>query len=613
MTSLAEVELLVTPGSSGANQLTVSPTKDTHTGRTGSPSTGTFATFVGAKNTSAADYSARIDWGDGSTSAGTISAGQLSSYSVQGAHTYTRPGYYRVTVTVTAPKGRSATGVSGITVSQSATGGIVPGFDGVCISDDGVAADCDGGGYSYSRQALAAAGAPQGKLLTVPGSAQNGQSLHFVLPAVAAGSPDNAKGDGQTVPVALPADATRIAFIGAGTEGNQTSTATLTFSDGSTQDVDMNFPDWTLGGGGSVPAPYTSVAATQYRLDDGSQDGARPYLFAAPAITLPAGKTLTGVIMATQPGTEKDQGRVHLFSIADDGTPAPALAVTAAPDSSADPNQTTTVALGQASGGATGATRTARVQWGDKSITEDAAVSPSGAISGRHSWMLPGRYTVHVTVSDGQDSATTTKTVTVGRVIGQTAAVSSRSVRPGTAVTASGTRFRPGEKVSVLLATPHRVISTVTADRQGRVSSRLTVPAGTASGLYAVIVTGARSQRPATVTVHVSDAAQQRAGSRLLPTLVLSSTTAMPGERVTASGTGYRRNQSVPVYAVTGGGTTVRIATAHTNGDGVFTATFVVPALTGGIRSLHTANAVAASVPPARTPFRIVRTPHGSR
>ena len=585
----------------------MSPTKDDHQGRTGSPATGTFATFVGAKGTTASDYTATIDWGDGSTSTGTITAGQLSSYSVQGTHSYDKPGYYRVTVTVSGAKS-TASGVSGITISQSATGGIVPGFDGVCISDDGVSADCDGGNYSYSRQALQAAGAPQGKVLSVPNS-----QLHFVLPAVAAGQPDNAKGDGQTVPVSLPSDATHIAFIGAGTEGNQTASATLKFSDGSTQSVDMSFPDWTLGGGGTPPAPYVSVAASQYRLHNGSQDPAKPYLFAAPAIALPAGKTLTGVVMPQQPGTEKDQGRVHLFSIADDGTPAPALTITAAPDSSAQTGQATTVALGAASGGANGATRTARVQWGDASITADATIDPSGAITGQHTWTAPGTYTVHVTVSDGQDSATTSKTVTVGSAAAQTAVLSSRSLRSGSTVTASGTGFRPGEQVDVLLATPHRVTRTVTADGRGRVSTRLTVPAGTASGTYAVIATGRRSLRPATVTASVTNPAQLVPATAVLPTLVLSSTTAMPGEQVTASGTGYQRNQAVPVFAVTGNGRTVRVATAHANGDGVFTKTFVVPAVSGGIRSVHTANAVATSGAPASSPFRMVRVPHGSR
>jgi hypothetical protein len=317
--------------------------------------------------------------------------------------------------------------------------------------------------------------------------------------------------------------------------------------------------------------------------------------------------------MPNQPGTEKDQGRVHLFSIADDGTAPQALTITAAPDSAATTGQATTVALGSASGGATGATRTARVQWGDTSVTQDATVDPAGAITGQHTWTAPGTYPVHVTVSDGQDSATTVKTVTVGNAPAQTAALSSQSLTPGSTVTASGTGFRPGERVTVLLATPHRVTRTVTADRSGRVSTDLAVPAGTASGLYAVIATGARTQRPATVTARVTNAADQPAATTVLPTLVLSSTTAMPGEQVTASGTGYRRNQRVPVYAVTGAGRTVQVATAHANGDGVFTKAFVVPALAGGITSVHATNQRATAARPASTPFRIVRTPHGSR
>jgi hypothetical protein len=45
----------------------------------------------------------------------------------------------------------------------------------------------------------------------------------------------------------------------------------------------------------------------------------------------------------------------------------------------------------------------------------------------------------------------------------------------------------------------------------------------------------------------------------------------------------------------------------------VFTKTFVVPAVAGGIRSVHTANAVAKAAAPASSPFRIVKTPPGRR
>ncbi|MBE7163630.1 MAG: PKD domain-containing protein, partial [Williamsia herbipolensis] len=518
------------PGSSGATKLAVTPTSKTTSTRTGSEVSPTLATFVAAKGASASKYSATIDWGDGTTSAGTLSAGQLNSYSVRGSHTYAKPGWYRVAVTVTDGK-QSAVGYAGIDVAVAATGGITPGFDGTCIADDGVQADCDGGGYSYSRQALEAAGAPQGKSLDVPGT-----DLHFTLPAVAAGTPDNAKGSGQTVPVDLPKDATKIAFVGAGTEGNQTSTATLKYSDGSTQSVPLNFPDWTLGGGGSVPSGYTSVAATQYRLDEGGRDGAKPYLFAAAPITLESGKTLAGVVMPKQPGTEKDQGRVHVFSIADNGTAPAALTTKAGADATATTGTAASVKLASASGG-TG-TRTARVQWGDASQTADATVSADGVVTGSHTWTKPGTYTVHVTVSDPQTSVTSALTVTVADKKAQTLSVADDSLSPGNKLTVTGTGFEPGERVALSLATPSADRTTVTADSSGRVKTTLAVPSSTRDGRYAITAVGTRTKLPATATVGVENKALSDAAPRVRSTLVLSSNTATPGERVTASGTG---------------------------------------------------------------------------
>jgi predicted alpha-1,2-mannosidase len=614
--SLAEVELLVKPGSSGTQKLAVVPTSAALTGRTGSAISATLATFVGTSKSTAADYTASLDWGDGSTSAGTITPGQLNSYAVQGSHTYAKPGYYRVAISVTDGK-RTATGFVGITVSVAATGGIAAAFDGTCIADDGVSLDCDGGGYSYSRQALAAAGVTQGESVTVANSAVNGSSLHFTLPAVAAGQPDNAKGDGQTIPVTVPADATRIAFIGAGTEGDQSAAATLTYSDGSTQPVAMNFPDWTLGGGGApVPTGFTSVAATAYRLNAGAQDPAKPYLFAAPAITLAAGKTLTGVVMPKQPGTEKDQGRVHVFAIADDGTPAPALKVAPAAAANATTGVPATLTLGTVTGGAPGTARTGRVQWGDASNTTDATVTTAAngtvTVSGSHTWTVAGTYTVHLTVSDGQNSSTASTTVTVADPSQESIAVSPTSAAPSAKVTVTGIGFRAGERVSVSLSTPIASATKVTADKRGRISAKLVVPARSAAGVYAVTAIGSTSQVPATATLSVLDPTAAADVTEVRSTLVLSSTTATPGERVTASGTGYQPNQTVTITATAGDGSTARLGTVRANGDGVFTTTFVVPTLSGGMRSVGTTNAAAPNAPPASKPFSTIKTPHGT-
>jgi uncharacterized repeat protein (TIGR01451 family) len=68
----------------------------------GASFSGSVATFTDPDTTAtASEYSATIDWGDGTaTSAGTIS-GSAGSFSVSGTHTYAEEGTYPVTVTIT--------------------------------------------------------------------------------------------------------------------------------------------------------------------------------------------------------------------------------------------------------------------------------------------------------------------------------------------------------------------------------------------------------------------------------------------------------------------------------------------------------------------------------
>src|SRR5712692_8016164 len=68
----------------------------------GSPFTGTVATFTDPDtNATAAEYSATIDWGDGSSSAGTISGLKGGPFTVSGSHTYKEEGTYTVKVHIT--------------------------------------------------------------------------------------------------------------------------------------------------------------------------------------------------------------------------------------------------------------------------------------------------------------------------------------------------------------------------------------------------------------------------------------------------------------------------------------------------------------------------------
>jgi hypothetical protein len=81
---------------------------------------GAVATFTDANpNATAGEFSATILWGDGATSAGTVTANADGSFAVSGDHVYAEEGCYPVTVTVLDQGGSAATayGVAQVTDS----------------------------------------------------------------------------------------------------------------------------------------------------------------------------------------------------------------------------------------------------------------------------------------------------------------------------------------------------------------------------------------------------------------------------------------------------------------------------------------------------------------
>ncbi len=88
----------------------------------GKPFTETVASFTDADiNATAADYSATIGWGDGSSSAGTVT-GAAGAFTVSGSHIYAEEGADQVTVTITDTDNpsNSATAKSTATVADAA-------------------------------------------------------------------------------------------------------------------------------------------------------------------------------------------------------------------------------------------------------------------------------------------------------------------------------------------------------------------------------------------------------------------------------------------------------------------------------------------------------------
>ena len=216
---------------------------------------------------------------------GTFHVDKVGSASVTiTAAASTPDGRYPVTVSMKAADGTALPQV-GFTVVVGQPNSFFVLREGVGISDDNgdhTEADYDGGGVSYSRQALAAAG-------LTPGGTGMVQGLTFTWPDVPAGDPDNVPADGQLLNLNLPAGTTKLSFIGSAVNGNQQTTATLNYADGSTSPIDLSFSDWTLGGGGdTLHYGNLIVATTPYRNESGGgKDNVTTHIFATAPVTLP--------------------------------------------------------------------------------------------------------------------------------------------------------------------------------------------------------------------------------------------------------------------------------------------------------------------------------------
>ncbi|OLB76443.1 MAG: alpha-mannosidase [Actinobacteria bacterium 13_2_20CM_2_71_6] len=220
------------------------------------------------------------------------------------------PGFSHVPVTLHAADG-SALPDTAVSLTVARVGTLLWYYNNTGVSDDNApgGADLDGGGFSYSEQALVAAGAR-------PGGQVNAGSFSFTWPADPVALPDNIMvgGGNQTLDLSgTPATATKLALLGSGTNGNVAGTLTITYTDGTTQAAQVGFGDWTLGGGGEgLQFGNVVAAATPYRNSSGGPQQVFTYVFATAPIALQAGKQVASV---TLPATTNG-GDMHVFSIA---------------------------------------------------------------------------------------------------------------------------------------------------------------------------------------------------------------------------------------------------------------------------------------------------------
>ncbi len=211
-------------------------------------------------------------------------------------------GYHPVNVTVQVTGGKTTT--RKLTLKVAAEGTWFAALDNTGISDDPGTheeANFDGGGYSYSKQALAAAGLEPGKPGTVSG-------LGFVWPQEPFGRPDNLAANGQQV--VLPTPVSTLSFVGSAINGSRTAQGTLTYTDGSTAPFDLGFSDWTLGGGGGqLQYGNVVVAKTPYRNGIGGSQEVATFILATKPVAAPEGKRIAKITFPKNSG-------LHVFALA---------------------------------------------------------------------------------------------------------------------------------------------------------------------------------------------------------------------------------------------------------------------------------------------------------
>jgi predicted alpha-1,2-mannosidase len=310
-------------------------------------------------------------------------SGRASAKVTVGVGADATDGRHTITFHLTTKGGEQKTVTLGIAVAKP--GELWPYYTNAGVTDDTntSAATYDGGGWSYSAQALAAAGVTPGGTVTADG-------VDYTWPDEPSGSLDNIEASGQTIPLAAPAHASKIGLLGSATNsgsGGAGGTATITYTDGSTSQFTAKFSDWTLGAGGFPPiAGNFDVVSMPYRNFSGNQrDNVTTHVFAMDA-PVSVAKTVASITLPQSSG-----GDMHVFAISLPA--APDHAVTATPAS-------------QKGAGKAGSDATYQVQ-----LTNSGAQADSYTVSSTSTWPA------QVFGSDCNTPVTTTASVPSGGTV----------------------------------------------------------------------------------------------------------------------------------------------------------------------------------------------------
>ena len=178
-------------------------------------------------------------------------------------------------------------------------------FDNPGISDDSnpSAGNLDGGNASYSAQALAAAG-------LTPGASVTHDGVPFTWPSAQPGTPDNVVAGGQTI--AVSGSGSTLGLLGTGDYGSATGTGTITYTDGSTQQFTVTFPDWWSN---AAPSGGDILASLPY-INNGTGQQTQKVSVYYIGVPLQQGKTIRYVSLpdVSQAATQ-GQVALHIFAM----------------------------------------------------------------------------------------------------------------------------------------------------------------------------------------------------------------------------------------------------------------------------------------------------------
>lgn len=192
-----------------------------------------------------------------------------------------------------------------VKVYVSKPGNLFPFFNNKGISkDSNPNANFDLVGYSYSDRALHEAGFTPGKTVTFHGA-------DFNWPNVEPNSPDNVLAEGQTIP--MKGNGPKLHFLGAASHGPSTGVGKILYTDGTTQNFNLGFSDWTLNGDKKeVMEGNDAVASLPYRNSGSGKSNTKNYLFYT-SVPLDPEKMVDSIILPDENTT--DQGEIHVFSM----------------------------------------------------------------------------------------------------------------------------------------------------------------------------------------------------------------------------------------------------------------------------------------------------------